>query len=132
MDRCTRWHAATLVPNKEDETLSKAIHAIWVTVHGPPKDLINDSESGIVLSHHTTKYLAREGIELHPRGRDQHARYVERRGALLRDTIHRVEGQLREEGIAGVPFASILAEAVFAGATSCDFCFCCNSLLMCP
>ena len=33
----------------------------------------------------------------------------------MRDTIHRVEGQLKEEGLAGVPFESILVESVFCG-----------------
>jgi len=50
-----------------------------------------------------------------PRGKDQRARYIERRGALLRDIIHRIEGQLEEEGIAGILFECILAEATFCG-----------------
>ena len=29
-------------------------------------------------------------------------------------TIHRVEGQMKEEGLAGIPFESILAECVFS------------------
>ena len=50
------------------------------------------------------------------RGKDQHARFIERRGALLRDAVLRIEGQLREEGIlSDVPFTSILAEAMFSG-----------------
>jgi len=114
-DRCIRWHAATLIPDKTDTTLIKAIDNIWVTMHGPPKELITDGESGIVVSNQTTEYLARKGIKLHVRGKDQHARYVERRGALLRDVIHRIESQLEEEGIAGMPFECILAEAVFCG-----------------
>ena len=104
-----------VIPNKEDDTLLKAIDTLWVTIHGPPKELITDGETGIVVSQRTTEHLARRGIKLHPRGKDQHARFVERRGALLRDTIHRVEGQLREEGIVGVPFESTLAECVFSG-----------------
>ena len=28
LDRCTRWQAATVVPNKEDESLMKAIDTI--------------------------------------------------------------------------------------------------------
>merc|ERR1712218_353549 len=115
LDRCTRWHAAVLIPNKEEETLMKAIDTLWVGIHGPPKELITDGESGIVASQRTNEFLARKGIKLHPRGKDQHARYAERRGALLRDTIHRVEGQMKEEGIVGVPFACVLAECVFAG-----------------
>ena len=33
----------------------------------------------------------------------------------MRDTVHRVEGQLEEECIVGVPFENILSEAVFCG-----------------
>ena len=118
LDRCTRWHAAMVIPNKEDSTLIKAIDSLWVSIHGPPKELITDGESGIVMSHLTTEFLARKGIKLHTRGKDQHARYIERRGALLRDTIHRVESQIREEGLSGFPFESILAECVFVAMRS--------------
>ena len=78
------------------------------------KELILDGESGISRSEYTNQYLARKGVCLQVRGKDQHARFIERRGALFRDTIHRIEGQLREEGIE-MPFHSILAEAVFCG-----------------
>ncbi len=115
LDRCVRWHAAKVVPDKDDETLIKAIDEIWVTTHGAPKELIVDGESGITQSEKALQYLRRRGIKLHVRAKDQHARYIERRGALLRDTIHLVNGQLQEEGLAGVPFESILAEAVFCG-----------------
>ena len=91
LDRCTRWHAAQVIPNKEDDSLIKAIDTGWCTIHGPPGELITDCESVIVLSNKTKEYLARKGIKLHPRGKGQHTRYIERRGALLRDTIHRVK-----------------------------------------
>ena len=39
---------------------------------------------------------------------------MERRGALLRDTVHRIEAQLEVEGMA-VPSARILSEAIFCG-----------------
>ena len=78
------------------------------------KELILDGESGIVVSEVTNTYLRRHGIELRGRAKDQHARYVERRGALLRDTVHRIEAQLDVEGIA-IPFSHILSEAIFCG-----------------
>ena len=93
----------------------KAIDTQWVGIHGPPKELILDGESGIAISQDTNAYLQRKGIKPHIRGKEQHARYIERRGALLRDTIHRVEAQLAEEGIREMPFECILAECVFAG-----------------
>ena len=89
--RCTRWQATREIPNKNAETLMKAIQEIWVSLHGPMQELITDGESGIVLSENTRTYLTRQGIKLHARGKDQHARYAERRGALLRDCIHRIE-----------------------------------------
>ena len=113
--RCTRWEATRLIPDKSSETLMKAIQEIWISTHGPMRELITDGESGIVLSESTQLYLTRQGVKLHPRGKDQHARYAERRGALLRDVIHRIEGQLEEEGLADIPFECILAEATFCG-----------------
>ena len=78
------------------------------------KELSIDGESGIVVSETTNTYLRRQGIELRPRAKDQHARYVERRGDLLRDTIHRIEAQRDEEGIS-IPFPQIVSEAIFCG-----------------
>ena len=95
LGRCTRWHMTFLVPNKEEETLMECIDQ-WGGVHGPPQDLKCDGEGGIVISEKCRFYFARTGIKLMPSAKDQHARFVELRGALLRDTIHRVKGQLRE------------------------------------
>ena len=54
------------------------------------KELITDGESGISQSLSTPEALARLGVKLHTRARDQHARYIERRGALLKDTLHKL------------------------------------------
>ena len=107
LDRCTRWHAGNLIPNKLEKTLTHAIQTCWVGIHGPMKELILDGESGIAISELTNTYLRRQTIELRSRAKDQHARDVERRGALLRDTIHRIESQLEAEGIV-IPFEHIL------------------------
>ena len=93
----------------------KSIDRLWIATHGPMSELTIDGESGIALSQRTRLFLQRKGITLHQRGKDQHARYIERRGALLRDVIHRIYGQLEEEGIADMPFTSVLAEAIFCG-----------------
>ena len=78
------------------------------------KELIMDMESGIAKSENTHTYLTRSGVQFAPRAPGQHARIVERRGALLRDTIHRIDAQLKWEGI-DVPFKIRVGEAVFAG-----------------
>ena len=35
LDRCTRWHAAKTVPNREEGTLTEALDALWTSHHGP-------------------------------------------------------------------------------------------------
>ncbi len=91
--RCVRCDVAKQTPDKEDETLLRAIDKLWVSTHGPPRELIVDGESGITQSDKTLQYLHRKGIRLHVRAKDQHARHAERRGALLRDVIHRSMSQ---------------------------------------
>ena len=115
IDRCTRWHAAKQVENREDDTLIRALDELWMSTHGPPAELISDSETGIKLSDAIQKYLNRKGIKFNPRGKDQHTRYIERRGQVLRDQLHKMESQLCEEGMALTPFHHTLAEATFAG-----------------
>eukprot|EP00974_Lingulodinium_polyedra_P130872 11215532-Lingulodinium_polyedra.AAC.1 len=61
-----------LIPSQE-EVLAKAIEMLWMSSHGPPKELITDSESGIVFSRRATEYIARRGAKLHPRGEDRRA-----------------------------------------------------------
>ncbi len=62
LDRCIRWEAAQVIPDKSAPTLMKAIDTTWITIHGPPKELICDLETGIVGSDQTTEFLARKGI----------------------------------------------------------------------
>eukprot|EP00974_Lingulodinium_polyedra_P114922 11129257-Lingulodinium_polyedra.AAC.1 len=73
LDRCIRWRAAKLIESKEEDNLMKAIDVLWMSIQGPPKELITDSESGIVFSEKTREYIARAGTKLRPRAKDQHA-----------------------------------------------------------
>ena len=57
VDRCTRWEAAGVIPDKTGETLLKAIDTLWVGIHGPMKELITDEESGIAIDLETQQYL---------------------------------------------------------------------------
>ena len=45
IDRCTRWHAAKLIPGKLETTRAKAIDELWVSTNGAPKELILDGAS---------------------------------------------------------------------------------------
>ena len=67
-----------------------------------------DTESAGVL-------LSRAGIKLALRAPRQHAQVAERHHEILRQALHRIEGQLNSEGLLErYPFEWILAEAIFA------------------
>jgi len=93
LDRCLRWHAAKVIPDKQEDTLITALDELWVSIHGPPGELIMDGESGLMGSTKAQDFLHRKGIKPHQRGKDQHARYIERRGALFRESILKVQSQ---------------------------------------
>ena len=114
IDRCARWHAACLVPTKEDTALVDALNAIWVGIHGPMIELIMDGEVGLAVSGHAKQYYDRHGIQFIPRAKEQQVAHIDRRGALLRDTLHRVTTQCETEGLE-IEFKQILSECVFCG-----------------
>ena len=115
LDRATRWHSATAVASKEGEVLFEALSTCWLNTFGPPKFLICDGEGGLWRPEIMDR-IRRMGTEPKLRAPEQHARYVERRGAILRGTLHLIEEQLEREELV-YPFAATLAEAVFAGNT---------------
>ena len=112
IDRCTRWHAACLVPSKEDHILLDALDTIWVSIHGPMRELIMDGEARLAVSHEAKQYYERHGIRFAPRAKEQQVAHIDRRGALLRDTIHRVSTQCEAEGL-NVEFKQILNDCIF-------------------
>ena len=113
VDRCTRWHEARVIPDKSDDALIYAVDE-WIGRHGPMKELICDGERGLAVSQTTEKYFKSKGTTFRERAPQQHARIVERRGALLRVSIHRVQEGMEQERI-DVPFYQVLSECVFAG-----------------
>ena len=86
----------------------------WISIHGPMQELIIDGESGVTTSTIMENELKARGIKLNVRAVKQHANYIERRGAILRQSMHAMEGQLKREHIT-ISFAVLLAEATFAG-----------------
>jgi len=119
VDRCTRWGEAYVVEVTRDtggKSTADCIEALdtWISRHGPMGKLICDGESGIARAHMTQEFLRRKGVKFEPRAKDQHARVAERRGALLRDCIHRIDAQLEAEGISYIPFKQRLNEGAFS------------------
>ena len=113
--RCIRWHAAKVVRSKSMEDLIAAIDEIWVRVHGPPKEFIIDGETAIAKGWETRAYFKAKGIKVTIRAPGMHAHFIERRGALFRNSLHLVDTQLEQEGIQDIPIDLRVGESVFAG-----------------
>jgi len=97
IDRADRWHHASQIASKTPPDLITAITG-WIQIYGPFKYLIIDGESGI-HAEETVRYLKRLGTLIRERAPGQHARMIERRGAILRLALHLIEDQLARDGI---------------------------------
>ena len=93
IDRSDRWHAGCQIESKTTEDLCEAVETCWYQIWGSFKHLVIDGESGI-NSQAARTYLERLGIKLDARAVGQHARMIERRGAILRHSMHCIEEQL--------------------------------------
>jgi hypothetical protein len=113
IDKADRWHNGVEVLGKTSVELQEAISTTWLQIFGPFKYLIIDGEKGI-SSKETLAFLKSFGCELLERAKGQHARMIERRGAMLRHTMHCTESQLTKEGIIWT-FTMLLAHCIFAG-----------------
>ena len=113
IDKADRWHNGVEVKGKSSPELQDAIATTWLQIFGPFKTLIIDGEKGI-SSKETVAFLKSFGCNLHERAKEQHARVIERRGAMLRHTMHCTEEQLIKEGILWT-FTILLAHCIFAG-----------------
>ena len=96
IDRADRWHAAIVVENKETLTLVQAVMTAWYSIYGPFNTLVIDGELGINGKEGTDR-LKSLGIGIHTRAPGQHARMIERRGAILRHAMHTSETQAERE-----------------------------------
>ena len=112
-DRAGRWHAGVQISSKSTESLCDAISECWLQVLGAFKRLVIDGESGL-NSEGAKIFLKGNGIHLDMRAVGQHASIVERRGAILRHTMHCIEEQMAKEGIP-VTFKQLLGQLCFGG-----------------
>ena len=59
----------------------------------------------------SAKPSSKQGVDHRPRAKSQHLGHIDRRGALVRDSIHRIVGQLKTESVKWKP-ALIVDEAM--------------------
>ena len=107
VDVATRFCTASVIPSKSAQDLIRCIHRFWFRFFGAPKLIIADGETGLD-SEEVKRWPDIMRSEIKPKAPGQHAQAVERHHDLLRQTLHRFEDQLREEGIR-VPFDVVIA-----------------------
>ena len=113
--RAVRWHAGKVVSSKQEQELLDALYSTWISIHGPMEYWYIDGESGL-NTERVRATLARDGIQLKTRAPGQHARFIERRGAVLRVCMHQSESQAEREGV-DISVDHLLATSIFAGHT---------------
>ena len=110
----SRWHNGTEIKDRFDSTLLSAVDRCWIQLFGAMETFIVDGEGGMGHSKYFEEELKRRGVTLDIRAPRQHARFIERRGAILRHSMHTTEEQMQREGLT-VVFDTLLANAIFAG-----------------
>ena len=88
-----------------------AIFTVWISTFGNMENLYSDGELGLTNDSAKAQFK-RMGITLKVRAPGQHARYVERHGAILRVTMHLTEEQCKREGIS-VHIDMLTAQSLF-------------------
>ena len=108
IDEATRWSVMHILERKTALMIIAGITTGWLRPHGPMKLLVADIEGGL-HGEEANQWLDRWGIEMKAKEEGSHAQLVERHHDLARKIIHRVRGQLEEEGIV-MPMEIVIAE----------------------
>ena len=85
----SRWHNGTEIKDRHDSTLVAAVDRCWIQLFGAMEMFIVDGEGGMGKSNHFKEELKRRGVTIDIRAPRQHARFIERRGAVLRPCLPR-------------------------------------------
>ena len=112
VDRGVRWTCTSVVESKTTPCLLNALDTAWIAVFGPMGVLVWDGETGLDDDESTTFFQLR-GITKRTAAPNQHTRIADRKIAVLRDTVHKLNTQLVGDGV-NVPFVRVVAEATFA------------------
>ena len=111
-DEATRFSVAEIVSSKEPDELLKAIKHSWIKYFGVPKLFVSDSE-GALGSEEAGIWAERIGTSFKVLPRYSHATTVERHHETLRQLIHRIAAQCKQEGLT-ISMSDVVAEATIA------------------
>ena len=95
IDACLRWSATTIVPNKDETTLTTAISSLWISIYGPMHRLTLDEET-TMRGRAATDWAVQNQVTLNFKAPRQKAWLVERHNEILRQELHRTELQLKK------------------------------------
>ena len=109
--RGTRWQATGIIDSKSTSDILDALDTLWIAVFGPMGLLFVDGEVGLDNPEAEAWFQIR-GIHKRTAAVKQHIGIADRRGALLRGVMHKIETALTQEGIT-MPLKRVLAEATF-------------------
>ena len=112
LDKCTRFAAAGIVPNRQTASILDAITRLWFRIFGPPSRITSDHEDALD-SDEGRSWATKWGTRLSFKAPGSHAHLIERHNALLRDQLHLIKDQLEIDGTP-VPDGSIVDEAALA------------------
>ena len=111
-DRGVRWTAVAPIPNRSTSTILSALDKVWMAVFGPMQILIFDGEHALD-DEESTMYFQMKGVTKRTAAPHQHTRIVDRKIAVLRDSLHKMVTQLDEEGLQ-LPLERIVCDCVYA------------------
>ena len=112
MCEATRFCSFVILASKEAADILDCILMQWITLFGPMKLLITDSESAL-KSDEAAQFASRHGFQIKPVAKYAHADMVERHHEIARQLCHRVENECERQGL-GISRKHLLAECVFA------------------
>ena len=113
LDEAIRFTAASVLVSKNSADIITAITTDWLRHYGPMRLLIADQERGL-LSDESAQWMDRWQIQVRSKEPGAHAQMVERHHDIFRRLLLRVESQLAEEGVMGIPLPMIVAECALA------------------
>ena len=112
IDECTRYSMLSFMKDKTTKSLCQALNQSWFRTFSPPQVILVDQEGGLA-SDSAGVFLERHGVSRKPKPTDLHASIVERHHQVVRDMLHKIEGQCEKEKLI-VDDSDILSECCYA------------------
>ena len=111
LDESIRFTVTALLENKTAEAITTAITNSWIKLFGPMGCIVTDQEAGLT-SEIGAIWAEKWNVSYRMRAKGQHANIVERHHQILRDHLHKIMAQSRQERLT-IQISEVLSEATF-------------------